>query len=64
MKRNCNGCKASSRGFHGQYTCDLNYKVESMFSDEYICHIGGKPLEECPKPKTYDQYMMYIKDRK
>jgi hypothetical protein len=57
MKRNCNGCRASSRGFYNDYTCVLGYKVESVFSDKFVCYTHGKPLEECPKPKTYDQYM-------
>jgi hypothetical protein len=56
MKKNCNGCRASSTGFYGQYKCDLNYKMESIFNDKCLMYTHGKPLEECPKPKTYEDY--------
>ena len=57
MKRNCNGCRASTRGYYGNYDCNLNYKVESIFNPQYNIYTHGKPLEECPKPKTYDAYL-------
>lgn len=57
MKRNCNGCRASSRGSYDTYVCMLGYKMESVFNDKYVIYTHGKPLEECPKPKTYDKYM-------
>lgn len=56
MKRNCNGCRASSRGFYGEYTCHLGYKMESIFNDKRVIYSHGKPLEECPKPLTYSDY--------
>jgi hypothetical protein len=64
MKRNCNACRASSKGFYGEYTCELGYKVDSNYSVKFSSYIEGKPLEECPKPKTYNEYMKYFnKDR-
>lgn len=47
MKRTCNGCAASiidSRIFK----CELGFKVDSNV---------GKPLEECPKPKTISDFV-------
>jgi hypothetical protein len=55
MKRNCNGCRALDRN-NDYFTCDLGYKIEQL-KVERVFNIGGKPLEECPKPKTYDEYL-------
>lgn len=56
MKRNCKGCRALTEGFKGNLFCGLGYKVEQItFNVSYS--IGAKPLEECPKPKTYNEYL-------
>jgi len=55
MKRNCNGCRALDQNNSGYY-CSLGYKVEQVYF-ESIYSMGSKPLEECPKPKTYDKYL-------
>jgi hypothetical protein len=46
QKRTCEGCKALDQR---QYIndCLLGYKFDEHF----------KPLEICPKPKTYEQYI-------
>ncbi len=56
MYRTCEGCKASvhttifdSTRFH----CRLKYKCETATNGYGIYTHHGKPLEECPKPKTY-----------
>lgn len=52
MKRSCKGCKAlSETGIIG-YKCELGYKTDSFM----------KPLEECPKPRTYAQYIKEIEN--
>ena len=45
MKKTCEGCKALELS---QYTarCLLGYKFDERF----------KPLEQCPKPKTYADF--------
>lgn len=46
LKRTCTGCRASNLMGLPYYRCELGYKVDKM---------KGRPLEECPKPKTYDE---------
>ena len=53
MKRTCRGCKAIIEVGVICYGCELGYKTDSF----------GKPLEECPKPKTYDEYAPLLKDK-
>lgn len=53
MKRTCNGCKALSQSKY--FYCELGYKLTSKREYEGIT-IECKPLEECPKPKTNDEY--------
>ena len=47
MKRTCNGCKALKME---QYNCEclLGYKFDKH---------NFKPLEECPKPKTFMKFI-------
>jgi len=52
MKRNCNGCRAFANIRGG--VCELNYRLDSNRQYKGIT-LEWKPLEECPKPKTYDQ---------
>lgn len=46
MKKDCKGCYAAETGCHPKcgepHGCILGYKTEN-----------GKPLEECPKPKSW-----------
>lgn len=50
MKKTCKGCYAAVTGTHlmyGEpYRCELEYKTDGH----------GKPLEECPKPKSWKQF--------
>lgn len=43
MKKSCDGCKAFRMDRCDSY-CDLGYNIDS---------IKWKPLEQCPKPRTY-----------
>jgi len=52
MNRNCNGCKAlESNGW-----CALGYKIEPS-KTLYNIVVEYKPLDNCPKPKTFQQYV-------
>ena len=53
MKKNCNGCRAFDR--NGR--CELGYKVQVLSKNTSVGYILERqiPLEECPKPKTYDE---------
>lgn len=48
MNKTCKGCYAAITGAHPKvgtpHGCELGYKTEN-----------GKPLEECPKPKSWKQ---------
>jgi len=53
MKKNCNGCRALNGSI-----CSLGKK--KTFTLKYIQGIPVKtykPLEECPKPKTYSELL-------
>ena len=50
MKKNCLNCKSYDQSFQ---TCTLGFKQEYVYVNELIRYL--KPLEECPKPKTYMQ---------
>lgn len=54
MKRTCRGCRALREVGVINWDCELGYKVDYF----------GKPLEECPKPKTYDEYIPLIEKKK
>jgi hypothetical protein len=59
MKRTCEGCRALN-----DKSCDLGYKTEWLTPPKEFSglFIGMKPVEECPKPKTYDKYLeLYFK---
>lgn len=51
MKRICDGCRASSYD-RPTFICELGYKIDAT---------KGKPLEECPKPKTIQKMIDLIK---
>lgn len=65
MKKTCNGCRALENiGYEQQ--CSLGY---SMTVDVIGKLFGrdihkAKPLEECPKPKTYDIYYALVDKKK
>lgn len=48
MKRTCNGCVALVVDSMPLYKCELGFKVDVNI---------GKPLEECPKPKTISNFI-------
>jgi len=60
MKKTCNGCRA-----HGRGECNLKYKTKII--DVPVIAFGNRtfermvPLEECPKPKTYNEYFLQDK---
>lgn len=60
MKKSCNGCRA-----HKGDWCGLGYKTEIFYIP--IPSFGNSelermtPLEQCPKPKTYDEYCLQRK---
>lgn len=49
MKKTCKNCYAAQTGLHPMqgkaYGCELGYKTDG----------NGKPLEDCPKPKSWRQ---------
>lgn len=50
MKKSCEGCKALDMNSWGGlylYHCGLDYRLDQN---------KGIPLEQCPKPKTYQRY--------
>lgn len=49
MKRTCNGCITLVVDSMPLYKCELGFKVDSK---------EGKPLEECPKPKTISDFVV------
>lgn len=51
MKRTCDGCKAFNDSFN---RCDLGYKIEPC-KHVWFIPVKFRPLEECPKPKTYKE---------
>lgn len=55
LKRNCNGCRASGELEIGNNTCGLGYKT-AVKTELWGRPVQWKPLEECPKPKTYNDY--------
>lgn len=56
MKRKCEGCKALEEGNEGQFKCGLGFKIEQIIVN-YAYSVGAKPLEKCPKPRTYSEYL-------
>jgi hypothetical protein len=54
MKKTCYGCRALSLK-----TCNLGYKNETLLInfDGVLINKGLVPLEDCPKPKTYNELL-------
>lgn len=52
MKRSCIRCKALRQLGVWLYECEFGYKTDGF----------TKPLENCPKPTTYEEYIK-LKDK-
>ena len=61
MKKTCNGCRAYSNN----NDCNLGYKTKIL--NIPVPAFGNRilermiPLEQCPKPRTYDKYYLQRK---
>lgn len=58
MKTTCDGCRAQ------EYTglcwkCDLGYKTKEK--EWRGIFMGIAPIEQCPKPRTYNEYILQRK---
>lgn len=62
MKKSCNECRALILDSHCEFDCEFGFKTEKIFS--YGRVVSMKPLEECPKPRTYDEYFIQKKIRR
>jgi len=51
MKRTCDGCKALDSN-----ECNLGFRTEKLYREHFFL-VKVKPLEDCPKPKTNDEYI-------
>ena len=59
MKKTCNGCRAVNGDF-----CMLGFKTHfvSKFLKPFNVWISVMtPLEQCPKPRTYNEYFLQDK---
>lgn len=57
LKKSCKGCRALE-GFEFDYRCTLGYRLTVDTIGEFYGRsiYQAKPLEDCPKPKTYNKY--------
>lgn len=53
QNKNCNRCKATQYRPGQGYSCTLGYKVNTE---------NGTPLEDCPKPLIYLDYIELLHD--
>ncbi len=54
-KRTCNGCRALDFWTATPYPrCDLGYSQQTIM--KLGMPVGAKPKEECPKPRTYNEW--------
>lgn len=57
MKKTCNGCRA----YGNSNSCSLGYQTKVLYIP--IPAFGNRelermvPLEQCPKPRTYNEYL-------
>jgi len=68
MKRTCGGCKALKENQYNS-VCLLDYKRKSIrkyivISGVKDSHIFEYPAEQCPKPKTYSEFIKVWRSRK
>lgn len=54
LKRTCEGCRAFDTDGR-MVKCDLGYKQEKIYGGPWSPN-SAKPAEECPKPRTYDEF--------
>jgi len=60
MKKSCKNCTALH--YHNRdYHCKLQHKLKSYKLLDNT--MGAYPLEECPKPLTYDAYFTILQNR-
>lgn len=64
QKKNCNRCKALLRSSGELVKCRLGYKLQMFSFDEHGFTAQGEPLEPCPKPLTYSDYLHAEKHHK
>ncbi len=57
LRKTCNGCRADNN----QKFCDLGFERETSYLKSFCITRIGKPLEKCPKPRTYDDYVYCLK---
>ena len=60
MKKNCNSCRAIG-GIYPNMYCRLGFKIGRVISLGIVSSFV--PLEECPKPLTFDAYFTIVQDR-
>lgn len=53
MKRTCNGCRALAISVRIGFECELGFPINDTWNG--YRHIIA-PLQQCPKPKTYEEY--------
>lgn len=59
MKKTCNGCRALD--FKAGYAdCELGYKQTEAYRRSIIFR-EPVPIEQCPKPRTYDSLFELLK---
>ena len=58
MKRNCNGCRASTY-FGGTLICELS--IEHTVYRDTKGRLCGIPQRECPKPYSYEVLYEYVR---
>ena len=60
MKRKCDGCKALQVSHPYDGKCSLGYKIGDRRINDFLS--GYKPLEECPKPITWEKLITAEKE--
>jgi len=59
VKRTCRGCRAIT--FVGTTRCLLGFKIKIIGYDGIV--VGAVPKEECPKPRTYSEFIYLERKR-
>jgi hypothetical protein len=60
MKRTCDKCRALNSWRRFGVDCNLGFKIKSFYKNDMhkkFLFYSYKPLEECPKPLTINNYM-------
>lgn len=58
MKKTCDGCRAEIR-INKILRCEFGYPVR--YTKHRGVYMGIKPEEECPKPRTWNEYYRQVK---